>query len=107
MITLEQLSNGYSRYVCDLCKVASKPRLTSDFKWVHACTSPRDVFNSPCKFLGDATGDNFTCKGCPGSPRVHALFACEIHGSCLPLATVAGVACCTNCREYEAKIPAD
>jgi hypothetical protein len=60
----------------------------------------RDLLKSPCCHLGEATGASFRCRGCPGSPRVHALFACAVHGSCLPWARVREAQCCATCKDY-------
>ena len=95
--------DGWCRCVRPGCK--NKLRSTEPEKCRAKCRSEmasRDLLNHPCQHLGEVTGETYKCKGCPGSPRVHALFACEIHGKCLPLTGVKGARSCGTCDDYVA-----
>lgn len=87
---------------CAICQQTSGPPAPAS-RWIHYCNGPRrDVMSAPCLHQGEPTGESFRCRGCPGSPRVHALFGCALHGACLPLASATGVVCCAACPDYVA-----
>jgi hypothetical protein len=87
------------KFQCTRCGVVRRQEV------VRACKG------SPCKHLGDATGENelIPCETCQGNVRVKfPIYACAIHQLCLP--TYTGTAehqTCHNCRSnslgYEAK----
>jgi len=57
-----------------------------------------------CIHLLSPTDATVTCKGCPGSPRVHTVWGCAVHGQCLPtvrkkMPTVPTVRKCQGCGE--------
>lgn len=94
-------SNGDGTCQCIHAGCTNRVRATDPSVCRARCrANVRDVFAAPCQHLGEATGESFRCRGCPGSARVHALFACALHGSCLPLAKVRGAVCCATCAEY-------
>ena len=57
-----------------------------------------------CAHLGEATGESVEvagCGGCKSAKTQTAVFACELHGTCTPLAkNQAGIQACEGCEEW-------
>lgn len=81
MLTIGQLlPDGTFRHTCQcgFAVVITTPRAR------HMCKKEVTIDYSTCRHLGDPIeGETVTCQGCSGSPHVHQVFACEIHGKCV------------------------
>jgi len=57
-----------------------------------------------CRHRGETRREQ-ECPTCRGVVRLK-VFACELHGECTIGRSLAGVACCATCPDYEAGPPA-
>lgn len=51
----------------------------------------------PCRHRGPAIEER-ACPSCRGAVRLK-VFACAVHGRCLPIRSVPGLACCAVCPD--------
>jgi len=102
MSIVETVVNELRIFSCTVCKKTSGPP-NKGKRWDHSCR----VIPDGCQFLGGPLeGESVACQGCSGSPRVHQIFGCSVHGKCVYLVkaglpTEPPVANCRTCRDYK------
>lgn len=88
------------RWRCAVCRQATSRKRVYAAPPKRRCARQRAVSKHPCMHLGAYTGELIECRtGCRG--KRFKLFACAVHGRCLPQVDGQGVACCLTCADYQ------